>query len=48
MDPTFRSADVLAIIVAIRTFLSFSLEVQGSLALAVPSTCCCTGADGDR
>ena len=28
VDPTFRSAGVLAIIVAIRTFLSFSLEVE--------------------
>jgi uncharacterized membrane protein len=28
VSPTFRSAGVLAIIVAIRTFLSFSLEVE--------------------
>jgi len=28
VDPTFASAGVLAIIVAIRTFLSFSLEVE--------------------
>src|SRR4051794_9893888 len=28
VTPTFRSAGVLAIIVAIRTFLSFSLEVE--------------------
>ena len=28
VDPTFSSAGVLAIIVAIRTFLSFSLEVE--------------------
>lgn len=28
VDPTFTSAGVLAIIVAIRTFLSFSLEVE--------------------
>lgn len=28
VDPTFRSAGVLAMIVAIRTFLSFSLEVE--------------------
>ncbi len=28
VDPTFGSAGVLAIIVAIRTFLSFSLEVE--------------------
>ena len=28
VEPTFRSAGVLAIIVAIRTFLSFSLEVE--------------------
>ncbi len=28
VDPTFRSAGVLAIIVGIRTFLSFSLEVE--------------------
>lgn len=28
VDPTFRSAGVLAVIVGIRTFLSFSLEVE--------------------
>lgn len=28
VDPTFRSVGVLAIIVAIRTFLSFSLELE--------------------
>jgi uncharacterized membrane protein len=28
VDPTFTSAGVLAVIVAIRTFLSFSLEVE--------------------
>jgi hypothetical protein len=28
VDPTFRSVGVLAGIVAIRTFLSFSLEVE--------------------
>jgi uncharacterized membrane protein len=28
VDPTFRSAGVLAIIVAIRTFLSMALEVE--------------------
>lgn len=28
VDPTFENAGVLAIIVAIRTFLSFSLEVE--------------------
>ena len=28
VDPTYRSVGVLAIIVAIRTFLSFSLEVE--------------------
>jgi uncharacterized membrane protein len=28
VDPTFRSAGVLAIIVAVRTFLSFTLDVE--------------------